>query len=312
MLQNAATLNLNVILSESGYEATVEVVNETGHKLPSGYPEGRRMWINLQAYDAERNLIFESGAYDESTAILTTTDTKVYEAKLGMTQEMADAGNSNDNGNYSYTAGESFHFALNNTVIKDNRIPPRGFTNANFEAVQAAPIGYTYSDGAFSDQTIYDLPPETYEVEAKLYYQTVSKEYIEFLRDKNFTNNLGTDLYALWSVNGKSAPELMVEAEFYTDILSVKGIDAIKNLIKVYPNPVSSILNIKLGTVDQSLLKIEVIDIGGKLIETVYNEGIQDLNEIIKWDCSNIASGNYILKFYFANNNVSKKIIIKE
>ena len=66
MLQNAASMELNV----SGTSATVTVINNTGHKLPSGYPEGRRIWINLQAYDSAGSLIYESGAYDSNTAIL--------------------------------------------------------------------------------------------------------------------------------------------------------------------------------------------------------------------------------------------------
>ena len=104
----------------------VEIINETGHKLPSGYPEGRRMWVNVEGYDIDDNLVFESGAYDSSTGFLNTTDAKIYEAKLGMSQSVVDVANTYGSG--GYTAGESFHFALNNMVVKDNRIPPRGFT----------------------------------------------------------------------------------------------------------------------------------------------------------------------------------------
>ena len=45
MLQNAATMNLDVSVAQNGYDVDVEIINETGHKLPSGYPEGRRIWI---------------------------------------------------------------------------------------------------------------------------------------------------------------------------------------------------------------------------------------------------------------------------
>ena len=43
------------------------MTNNTGHKLPTGYPEGRRMWLNLRAYDDDGELIYESGAYDPAT-----------------------------------------------------------------------------------------------------------------------------------------------------------------------------------------------------------------------------------------------------
>ena len=69
---------------------TVTVVNQTGHKLPTGYPEGRRMWINLRAYDASGNLVYESGAYNFQTGVLTLDPAiKVYEAKLGLSADLA-------------------------------------------------------------------------------------------------------------------------------------------------------------------------------------------------------------------------------
>jgi cytochrome c553 len=213
MLQNAATLNLNVSETAEGYTADVEIINETGHKLPSGYPEGRRMWINLQAYDIDGVLLFESGAYDAATAELTQEGSKIYEIKLGMSQEVADAANENNPGHYQ--AGESFHFVLNNEVLKDNRIPPRGFTNENFNNIQSPVVDYSYADGTHWDNTLYDLPPETFHVKARLFYQTVSKEYIEFLRDENVTNDAGQVLYDLWEAHGKSSPELMNEADVY-------------------------------------------------------------------------------------------------
>ena len=204
MLQNAATLNLSV----SNNIATVKVTNNTGHKLPSGYPEGRRIWINLQAYDAAGNIIYESGAYDYATATLEKTGTKIYEIRHGMTSEITTA-----SGVANEEDGSSFHFVLNNKVIKDNRIPPLGFTNAGFESIQSPVIGYSYADNQNYDEITYNLNSTPTYVVARLMYQTTSKEYIEFLRDENRTNNAGTDLYNLWEASGKSAPVVMCEAK---------------------------------------------------------------------------------------------------
>ena len=71
MLQNAAT----VALGQDGSNLEVTVTNETGHKLPTGYPEGRRLWINVKFYDADQILISESGAYDPATGVLSTIRT---------------------------------------------------------------------------------------------------------------------------------------------------------------------------------------------------------------------------------------------
>jgi len=201
MLQNAATME--VVVENS--IATVKIINNTGHKLPSGYPEGRRMWIQLKAFDIQGGLLTEFGAYED--AILSTEDTKVYEAKLGISKSLALA--------TGLTQGESFHFVLNNEVIKDNRIPPLGFTNENFIAIQSPVVDYVYLDGANFDITPYNLPEGTDHVNVRLLYQTVSKEYIEFLRDENTTNDAGNLMYDLWVKHGKSAPETMQEVNVY-------------------------------------------------------------------------------------------------
>jgi mono/diheme cytochrome c family protein len=207
MLQNAATLGLTVVPDGSGYLATVRVTNETGHKLPSGYPEGRRIWLNVRAYDTSGTLIYESGAYDTLTAVLASDpDIKVYEIKPGISTALAPIVN--------VPAGPSFHFVQNDTVYEDNRIPPRGFMNASFDSVQSPPVGYTYADRQYWDDSDYVLPDSTAWVDVTLYYQTLSKEYVEFLRDENTTNNWGNILYNLWLAHGRSRPEVMATASY--------------------------------------------------------------------------------------------------
>lgn len=220
MLQHAADMELDVATNADDTKtATVTVINLTGHKLPSGYPEGRRIWINLVAYDQTGTKVYESGAYDFATGILTKEGAKIYEIKLGMTPDVAALAGIEG----LPASGESFHFVLNNKVVKDNRIPPQGFTNANFINIGSPVVAYSYDDNSYWDQTVYNLPAATTSVKAILYYQTVSKEYVEFLRDANVTNNAGQLLYDLWTTNGKSAPVVMYQEEEHLsgDVLPV-------------------------------------------------------------------------------------------
>jgi uncharacterized repeat protein (TIGR01451 family) len=204
MLQKAATLTVTLTTSNTGKIATVRVTNETGHKLPTGYPEGRRMWVNLKAYDGSGILTYESGAYDPSTGILAEgPDVKVYEVKQDVTPELA--------GLLEQRSGESFHFVLNNTVIKDNRIPPRGFTNSAFDSPGLRPVGTAYADGQYWDETLYVLPGDTERAFVTLYYQTSSKEYVDFLRANGGVD--GHTVGELWDVS-KSPPEVMALAWF--------------------------------------------------------------------------------------------------
>lgn len=204
MLRRAATVELDVIEQNGQKTATVRVINETGHKLPTGYPEGRRMWIHLQAFDADGMLIYESGVYDEATGMLTEDAAiKVYEVKQGLTPELAAL--------VGLEAGPTFHFALNNTTYKDNRIPPRGYTVAAYDRPGMRPVGATYADGQYWDDTEYVLPAEATRVVATLYYQLASKEYIDFLRELGGAD--GATLGVLWD-DSKSPPELVARAEF--------------------------------------------------------------------------------------------------
>ena len=202
MLQNAAELE---IVQEDN-ELEVTVTNNTGHKLPTGYPEGRRIWINVKFFDAQSNLIAESAAYDPSTGELGhDVEAKIYHIEPGIDPNVAPL--------IGMEAGPSLHFVLNSKTYFDNRIPPRGFTNAAYTDFGGQPAGYTYPDGQYWDETYYQLPAGSTSAEVALYYQSTSKEFIEFLRDENTTNTLGQELYDLWNNNDKCPPELMVQAQ---------------------------------------------------------------------------------------------------
>lgn len=208
LLQRSADL---VATLDSGTLA-VRVINRSGHKLPTGYPEGRRIWLHVRAFDADDALVLESGRYVHATATLQgweaepedadyDADLVVFESKMGLTEDWAEE--------IGMEAGESFHLVLNNVILKDNRIPPRGFDESAFAEVGAAPVGGSYADGEYWADAEYSVPGAA-RAEVSLYYQTASREYIEFLNDENTTNAAGPILYDLWNEHGKSAPVQMV------------------------------------------------------------------------------------------------------
>ncbi len=167
-------LKLAASLSVNGN--TLKVTNLTGHKLISGYPEGRRMWLNIKWYDSSNVLLREDGEYgllavttpgvpSQVKTILNLGDpnTKIYEAHYAMTQEWANqllnlgylpslplsfdrlTGQVNKTlgqlaAQASGTYHETFHFVLNNHVAKDNRIPPYGMTYNEARKRNALPV----------------------------------------------------------------------------------------------------------------------------------------------------------------------------
>ncbi len=239
MLQlNSASIDVELV-SNDGNELVVDVkvTNLTGHKLPTGYPEGRRMWLNVVAFDgvSPMNQIFESGAYDSQTAVLTEdAQVKIYESQQGIWNSNTSTCEIKDGADK-----KMFHFVLNNCILKDNRIPPLGFRGG--DDIEIMPRGISYPASPQNpeqlvnyDVTRYTIPitgammPVT--VQAKLKYQTASKEYIEFLDAESTANNIPTEnlmcdrnwtvgpanqsrgafMQQLWQDNGKSEPVDMV------------------------------------------------------------------------------------------------------
>jgi hypothetical protein len=208
LLTNAASL----AVADAGNALKVTVTNECGHKLPTGYPEGRRVWLNVKFYDEAMNLVGESGAYNATNGVLTRDpEAKIYEVHPGIGTNLASA--------LGLPPGPSLHFVLNNQTYEDNRIPPRGFSNASFTAFGGAPVGHSYADGQYWDDTLYALPAGVTRAEVKLYYQSTSKEFVEFLRDENRTTSHGQMMYDLWATNGMCPPTLVARTTWFTAFL---------------------------------------------------------------------------------------------
>ena len=199
MLGNASDMELS--LEESG-ELNVRIINQSGHKLPTGYPEGRRMWINVRYFDAAEEELKkdERGAF-EAGYLLNPGDSKVYEMRSGIDSEVAAATN--------LTEGPGFHLVLNNVTYFDNRIPPMGATRAELEAVRAGNVPFdTYEDNQYWDDTQYVVPTEAHSAVVTLYYQTTTGEYIDFLAE-NSLDGTGATAKQLWLDNDGMVPAIM-------------------------------------------------------------------------------------------------------
>jgi hypothetical protein len=207
MLGDAAALDTTIEAftpptadNDGSLALNVRVTNLSGHKLPSGYSEGRRMWLNVQVRDANGALVFESGAYDSASASLAVDpQARVYETLQGIF-------NHNGTNTCDVVDGDGdalFHFVLSDCIAKDNRIPPLGFepaTAGDPNGYELRPVGATYPETAPGSGILVNYDDAAYTLEvpagtplplsatARLYYQTSSREYIEFLRDQAIDN----------------------------------------------------------------------------------------------------------------------------
>jgi hypothetical protein len=279
-LQNAALdaaslrakeqLNLAGSLTVDNNAHTVKVVNHTGHKLISGYPEGRRMWLKTTWMDNDGNPLRTDGDYGplfdgngdpvmvqdprdgqmkqvESILNLDAPNTKIYEAHYGLDQEWAAGieglypndlalGYDRYTGVVGHTVSElaaeppgtefeTFHFVLNNVVIKDNRIPPYKMNAETARLRNALPVPADQYNGASGTYDYFDtvaLNPPTGATSAtiELLYQPTSWEYIQFLVLANngtdpaqggnaFLGMEGEYMLEAWLATGMAAPYVM-------------------------------------------------------------------------------------------------------
>ncbi len=202
MLERAASLSVRV---EEGL-LRVQVTNESGHKLPTGHIEGRRVWLNVRLLNSTGALLREFGHYDYDEAHLDEESTTIFEMKVGLSEAAAEI--------TGLPPGVTTHMALADLIVKDNRIPPRGFENATFEAAGAPVVGETYADGEYWHWSEFPMPPGAARAEVTLYYQSLTRHYIEALRDGNVTDDWGEILHSLWRVTGRGAPIPMATASW--------------------------------------------------------------------------------------------------
>jgi hypothetical protein len=259
-------------LSVSGNQVTV--VNLTGHKLISGYPEGRRMWLRISWYDAGGSQIAQDGRYGplavqidgapatvESLLDLDPPYTPVYEAHGAVTQEWASQllavglpsglplafdrvtgvvtrtlGEvaAQDPG----THGETFHFALNNLVVEDNRIPPWGMryddaAERNILPVPPTQYGNPGPGGTYQhrDTVTLNPPAGAHHATIELLYQPTSWEYVQFLERANtgsvaFLADEGDQILDAWRQTSMAAPYTMASTTWQPTVAAcADGLD---------------------------------------------------------------------------------------
>lgn len=203
-LRAAATLkDLNGVQDTVHYEPATgnlsfRIQNNTGHKLISGFPEGRRMFVNIEVY-LGNTLLHEVNPYDYDAGTLKGLN-HAGSPPLGMNETYEDAFVYEVHPKSDLTGEEeTFHFVLATERYKDNRIPPKGFDISRAAERLIEPVDHGVIDPDYFDPAEYaggyddvsmSLPAGGDRAVVTLYYQSTSREYVEFLRDEiNGTSN---------------------------------------------------------------------------------------------------------------------------
>ena len=200
-----ATINGNEALID------VRITNRTGHKLPTGYPS-RRMWLHVTVRDALSQVIFESGAPDAQGQISTDAARLTVDCLARVKPPGFDSDSCYEPHRDVITAASQVaiyetvlgdtndditHVLLHaDSYLKDNRIPPEGFTAGQAAAieVQTLPSGIgndadfnvlNNREGSGTDTVHYRVPLNDpamdHSVQVRLLFQSVQPAFIDGL-----------------------------------------------------------------------------------------------------------------------------------
>lgn len=190
LTDNSLSLSATANMVGSELEVKVKIENQTGHKLPTGIPF-RRMWVHLTVKDKTGKTVFESGGYD--------TEGKIKGTEENYENHYTEITNSNQVQIYEAVMVDSkgkstFSLLKADKYIKDNRIPPTGFTTKHPSYDTTAIFGSAKDDtdfnkdakgneGSGSDIITYRIKNVTggeFTVEAEVLYQSINPSMIDY------------------------------------------------------------------------------------------------------------------------------------
>jgi len=242
LLQHSINFNLQLdsAVNDTGY-FNVRIENKAGHKFPSGYPS-RRAVVQFIMTDAIGNTIFKSGTFASDFRVIGETPQfeshhdvisqsdvpQIYELVMG-----------DVNNNFTSVLERA------SVILKDNRIPPQGFTTASNvydtvkisnDALADADFNKTNSvEGSGVDFVHYRVPLGTLSgsvnIYARVFYQSVPPKWV----DELFTyNSAEIDTFRNMFNNADQTPVLIASDSIINIALSIKA-NTGDAAIKVYP-----------------------------------------------------------------------------
>lgn len=262
----------DTVINDSAY-IDVLLTNKAGHKFPSGYP-ARRAVLQLVAVKANGDTLFASGLFDNNfevkhidpvaeehyQVIKDSTEVQVYE------MVMADV-----NGNKTTVLERAA------TQIKDNRIPPLGFSNTHSAYDTCKIVGGALIDSDFNkngplqgtgkDWVHYHIPLHNYHgqltVYVSVFYQSVPPSWLD---EMSTFSSPEIDSFLVMYNNADRSP-VLIGGDTISGLIISTGIPhADKGGIRVFPNPS---INGKIVIKTENLLikSIKLYDTGGSEIK---------------------------------------------
>ena len=327
LTEKAIELEVNELFENDSLNIFVKITNKAGHKIPSGIPF-RRMWIHLKVEDAMNNIVFESGNWDSNGEIFGINSD--YEPHYDIIR-IQDEVQIYEGVMIDVDGNVTNRLLRASQYIKDNRIPPSGFTSNHPSYDTTAIFGNALNDpnfntdngneGSGNDIVTFKIPAlsnTNYKITAQVCFQSIKPKVVDYLSGIN-----EPDVVKFVSMYNQlpNLPFIMksVERNITTGVDDNFNIANNFILEQNYPNPFNPATKIRFSiphstkyySVQQNVT-LKVYDILGKQVATLVDEYKSAGNYEVILDASKyeLTSGVYFYKLTFGKYSAVRKFVL--
>jgi hypothetical protein len=330
LTERSVDVSMTADVEDESLKVRVTVKNLTGHKLPTGIPL-RRMWIRLTIVGASGDTVFESGGWDASgrlvsqgspyephhRVITSEGQVQIYEAVTGDTD------------------GRMTRSLLRAAMyLKDNRLPPEGFTSAHpaYDSTAIAGDALTDTDfnrdgmaeGTGSDVVTYMVPlpaPGTLRASAEICFQTVTPELVDELRQVPAQD---AARFVRMHDRTPNVPFIMkrATADIVTGVAGTAAHPQHFRLLPNFPNPFNPSTEIAFDIPpapgsdggapgsDASLVRLSVHDMLGREVAVLANERLAPGHHSRTFSPAGLPSGVYLYRLTVGRRSAVGKMLL--
>lgn len=303
------SLLFDSVASDTGY-FRVRIQNKAGHKFPSGYP-ARRAVLQFVVRDVNGDTLFRSGTFDQEYRVTGETpgcerhhdvinqnnQSQIYELVMG-----------DVNNNFTSVLARAAN------LLKDNRIPPDGFTTQHYaydttrisaDALADPDFNKAGSvEGTAVDYVHFHIPLNAANgqltVSSQIYYQSVPPKWL----DEMFQLNHATIDTFRTMYNAADKTPLLIASDSITITATGMHVITSDEGIRISPNASSGYYTVQAA----ATVQIKEIVVYNQKGQIVVSKIATDTNSL-PFDLNAFTSGIYYVKVITNQSDIIKKII---
>ena len=102
----------------------------------------------------------------------------------------------------------------------------------------------------------------------------------------------------------------LIELEPANIGLSTEQTPLLTESVRVYPNPVSNLINLKFDNPESSEISVSLYNLSGQLVKSFENRFFVSGEHQLSYEVSDLSAGSYILNLKGQNINFAEKVVL--